>query len=127
MLVHPALHPGQPHNRGGRLHHRPLRRHRDQRSLTNGLHPSGGESEPLYRWPHPEGLVRSLSVVVNHRAACNSATVACRRSCSVRNSAPIVLCQRSTFPVVVGDRGAQHTWATPAPSSSALRAAITGP
>ena len=26
MLVHPALHPGQPHNRGGRLHHRPLGR-----------------------------------------------------------------------------------------------------
>ena len=67
VLVHPALHPGQPHNRSGRLHHhRPLGRRWNWRGLTDGLYRGGGESEPLDRWPHPKCLVRPFGVVVHH-------------------------------------------------------------
>ena len=48
----------------------------------------------LYSFTHPSS------------AACNSPMVANIRSFGVKNSSRIVLCSRSTFPVVVGEYGA---------------------
>ena len=65
--------------------------------------------EPFGRWPHPQRLMRTLGVVLDHPGVHGGLQLPdgrVRRSAAVKHSARIVLCSRSTFPVVVGDRGA---------------------
>ena len=59
------------------------------------------------------------------RAACSSATVANVRSWGVKDCARIVLCSRSTFPVVAGEYGAVSRCLMPL--LVRIRSNITGP
>ena len=58
-------------------------------------------------------------------AACNSARLPYSRSCRRKNSARIVLCSRSTLPVVVGEYGAVSRCRIP--FSVQIRSKRTGP
>lgn len=55
------------------------------------------------------GLVVLYSLTRPSSAACSSSTVGNIPSLGVKNSARIVLCSRSTFPVVIGEYGAAST------------------
>ena len=71
------------------------------------------------------GRVVLYSTTQASSAACSSAKVANARSWGVKNSARIVLCSRSTFPVVVGEYGAVSRCRIPL--SAQIRSNITGP
>ena len=58
-------------------------------------------------------------------ASCRSPGAWNSPSVRVKNSARIVLCSRSTFPVVVGEYGAVSRWRIPL--SVQIRSNITGP
>jgi hypothetical protein len=70
-------------------------------------------------------VVVLYSVTRTSRAACSSPTVASSPSLGVKNSARIVLCSRSAFPVVVGEYGAVRMCRMPL--SVQIRPDITEP
>jgi hypothetical protein len=65
---------------------------------------SASANRPAGRRPPQDwcGRVVLYSVTQASSAACSSLIAACCRPASVKNSARMVLCSRSTFPVVVG-------------------------
>ena len=86
------------------------------------------EPEPLDRRPAATGLVRPGGVVLHHPRIQRGLQVLDRGEhpvMPVKNSARIVLCSRSTFPVVVGEYGAVNRCRIPL--SVQIRSNITGP
>ncbi len=99
------------------------------RSLDHRLveGPRVGQPEPLPGRDHPDALMRPLVVVLVHPGV--DARPARRRdrakTLPSRNSRLSVLWNRSTLPVVVGDRGAVNRWRMP--FSRQIRSNSTSP
>ena len=106
----------------------PAGRHRFLARLDRNGWLRHGETEPFLRHEHRRSLdadARSCTRAPSRSSCACAAFESTRTPCPFRNSRRSVLCHRSTFPVVVGDRGAVRRWLMP--FSRQIRSKSTSP